>query len=203
MSDKNKRVIGITGGIGSGKTKVLELIKNNYDALVIEADKVGHEIQMPGEEAYYNIIEAFGSDILKDGQIDRKKLGSIVFADKDKLQLLNNITHPAIHKRICDIIKNSDNSLIFLEAAILTESSLASLTDAIWYIYADTSVRLERLETFRLLHKEKAVKIMCNQPDDYYFRKRCKIIIDNSYTEENTLKQIDNEIKKIQEESYE
>ena len=196
MKDKDKRIIGIIGGIGSGKTMVLNLLRENYGADIIEADKIGHELQAPNEVIYRNIINEFGTDILEEpaivgkSAIDRRKLGAIVFNDDKKLQRLNNISHPAIHKRICDMLKASDKKLIFIEAAILTETTLINLVDEIWYIYADTKVRLDRLQKYRNISHERATQIMTNQPDDKHFREKCNAVIDNSGTSDNTFQQI-------------
>ena len=204
MSYEGKTVIGIIGGIGSGKTKVLELLNNNYDAVIIEADKMGHILQEPNQKIYKRIIAAFGEDILESTKkIDRKKLGAIVFADRSKLDILNNIMHPAIHEYIEQIIAKSEKKLIFIEGAILAETSLVELVDAMWYVYSDINTRLERLQTYRDISFERARKVMGNQPDDKYYREHCIAVIDNSFTEENTLRQINQEIKKIQEGHYE
>ncbi len=204
MNYKGKIVIGLVGGIGVGKTRVLQLLSNHYNAMIIEADKIGHLLQQPGQDTYDRILEFFGEEILESSQhINRKKLGAIVFSDKHKLEILNSIMHPAIHEYIEKLIIESDKCLIFLEAAILTETSLVNLTDALWYIYSDMDTRLKRLQTYREISKEKAMRIMANQPNDEYFRKKCEVVIDNSFTEENTLNQINNEITKIQEEQYE
>ncbi len=237
MHYKGKIVIGITGGIGSGKTRVLELLKNNYDVLVIEADKIGHKLQEPNEEVYKKIVKAFGTCILEDTEsndnveidtlvekkadkekadkektnkektnnidkkIDRKKLGALVFADESKLKLLNSITHPAIHQYIEKLISGECNKkLIFVEAAILTETSLVNLTDLVWYIYSDIDVRIERLEKYRGISKERALNIITNQPAENDFRKKCDMVIDNSFSDENTLRQLKFAIKMIQEE---
>lgn len=197
MNEKAKRIIGITGGIGSGKTFVLDLLRSNYNAVIIEADKIGHKLQEPTEAVYNDIVKEFGTSVLEApctvgvSRIDREKLGAIVFKDDEKLKTLNKISHPAIHKRIEELIDEAcDNELIFLEAAILTETSLVSLVEEIWYVYADTEVRLERLQQYRGISRERAAQIMANQPDDDYFREKCNEVIDNSGDIEYTLQQI-------------
>ena len=104
------KVLGITGGIGSGKTLVLNILKENYNAEIIEADRLGHELMEPGRAVYNNVVSYFGRDILgKDDTIDRKKLGGIVFADKDKLRKLNELSHPVIRDEILRIIDEGRN----------------------------------------------------------------------------------------------
>ena len=194
MKFDNKYVIGLTGGIGCGKTMVLEHLKTEYNSFVIEADKIGHKILDYGTQGYDNVIEAFGKDIVnyqgKTPYIDRKILGSIVFSDKAKLELLNSITHPLIHKEIEGLIDECDKHLIIIEAALLLDTSLRTLCDVLWYVYADENIRLERLQQYRNIDNAKALQIMSNQPSDEEFRDVCQVIIDNSYDKENTYEQI-------------
>lgn len=193
MKAKEKYVIGLTGGIGSGKSMVLDFIKNEYKGFVIEADKIGHEIFDYNTKTYKSVVAAFGEDIVINKNIpciDRKKLGQIVFNDKDKLKLLNSITHPHIHERIAELIKESYSNLIVIEAAILPDTSLVSLCDTLWYVYANKDVRITRLEKYRGIEREKALQVMKNQPDENKFRNVCKVVIDNSYDKETTFKQI-------------
>ena len=192
MKYKDKHIIGITGGIGTGKTTVLEMFKTEFDAEVIEADHIGHVITEPGASAYRPVVDAFGETILNhtDMTIDRKRLGDIVFSDKEKLKLLNSITHPFIQQEIEKIISMSTKKLLILEAAILTETTLKDICDEIWYIYSDESIRIERLAKYRGMSEEKARSIIANQPLDNEFRKCCHVEINNSGDRENTLMQI-------------
>lgn len=196
MKYKDKHVIGITGGIGTGKTMVLEMFKTEFDAEVIEADHIGHVVMEPGAPAYKPVVEAFGEGIINpdDMTIDRKKLGKIVFSDTEKIKCLNSITHPLIHNEIEKIISISPKNLVILEAAILTETTLKDICDEIWYIYANEAIRMERLEKYRGISEEKARSIIANQPSEAEFRKYCKVIIDNSGDRENTLMQIKEKI---------
>ena len=196
MKYEGKRVIGITGGIGAGKTMALNIFKTEFDALIIEADHVGHIVMEPGGVAYKPILDAFGDEIVNsfDKTIDRKALGEIVFSDRDKLQLLNSITHPLIYSEIDKLIRNSNNKLIILEAALLTETTLKNMCDEIWYIYADEDTRLERLSRYRGISIEKARCIISNQPCENEFRKHCQVEIDNSGDVDSTLKQIKKKI---------
>lgn len=194
MKFDNKYVIGLTGGIGCGKTMILDHLKTEYNSYVIEADKIGHQILNYNTEGYDKVIEAFGDEIINyEGHtpyIDRKILGNIVFNNKDKLDLLNKITHPLIHKEIERLIYESNNQLIILEAALLLDTSLKELCDVLWYVYANESIRLERLQEYRNIDNEKAKQIINNQPADEEYRAECQVIIDNSYEKENTYEQI-------------
>ncbi|MCD8015450.1 MAG: dephospho-CoA kinase [Lachnospiraceae bacterium] len=104
-SVRNRLILGITGGVGAGKSTILSYLKEAYGAAVIEADAVGHQVQQPGEPCQKEIVEAFGAQILnEDGTIDRSKLGAIVYADREKMNQLNAIVHPAIKRRILERI---------------------------------------------------------------------------------------------------
>lgn len=196
MKFKDKKVIGITGGIGTGKTTVLNIFKTEFNADIIEADKIGHLILEPGTIGYQNVIDIFGEGILDMESkepvkpIDRKKLGQIVFNSEKELEKLNSVTHPLIHAKIEDIINQSNNKLIIIEAAILITTSLKELCDEIWFIHADINTRIQRLSEGRGISKEKAMLVMNNQPDESDYNKECNVIIDNSYTVDNTLLQI-------------
>ena len=143
------KVLGITGGIGSGKTLVLNILKENYNAEIIEADRLGHELMEPGRAVYNNVVSYFGRDILgKDDTIDRKKLGGIVFADKDKLRKLNELSHPVIRDEILRIIdegRNRGTELVVLEAALLIEEGYSSLCDHMVYVNSPDEIRKTRL----------------------------------------------------------
>lgn len=194
MKLDNKYVIGLTGGIGCGKTMVLEHLKTKYNAFVIEADKIGHQIMDFDTKGYDMVVKAFGDEIVnREGAtpyIDRKILGQIVFNHKEKLELLNSITHPLIHKRIEELIANCNKKLIVIEAAILLETSLKELCNTLWYVYANESIRLERLQKYRDINEQKAIQVMKNQQTDKEFRSACHVIIDNSFDKENTFEQI-------------
>lgn len=194
MKSDNKYVIGLTGGIGCGKTMVLEHLKTEYNAFVIEADKIGHQVMEFNAKGYDMVVKAFGNEIVNNEgstpYINRKILGQIVFNDKEKLKLLNSITHPLIHQEIEKLILDCNKQLIIIEAAILLETSLKNLCNTLWYVYADENIRLERLQKYRNIDKEKALQIMKNQWSDKDFRSDCQVIIDNSFDKENTYDQI-------------
>lgn len=191
------KILGITGGVGAGKSTILDYIEQKYHARVIQADKVGHLVQEPGQECYERIAEAFGSGILNaDRTINRERLGAAVFGDSEALERLNRIVHPAVKKYIVDEIEQERQvgqvPFIVLEAALLLEDHYDEICDEIWYIYADEATRTERLMLTRGYSEEKAQKIMQNQMSDSAFRACCKVVIDNSGNiVDNTYEQID------------
>lgn len=190
-----KQVIGITGGIGCGKSVVMSILEEEYGAYVLLSDLVGHELMVPGAVNYNGIVETFGTDILlENGEIDRKKLGSIVFGNPEKLVLLNSITHPNIMKEIRDRIDaalaNPAYNMVCLESALLFETELADYCDQTWYVYADEQVRIERLIAGRGYTREYCVSVMNKQKNEEYYRKKANVVIDNSGDMCNTRAQI-------------
>ena len=192
-----KYVIGITGGIGCGKSTVLSTLQTQYNALIIEADKVAHNLMKPGGTSYSAIVSEFGSQILdKTGCIDRKLLGNIVFNHKEMLEHLNSITHPLVKTAISDMIENCNSEIIAVEAALFIEAGYMDICQELWYIYTDREKRISRLIKSRGLDRDKIEKIMSNQLSDEDFRKYADVIIDNNKSTDDTIKQINYYLKK-------
>lgn len=194
------KIIGITGGIGSGKSQVLSYMKEQYHVVVCETDKIAHKLQMPGEECYQEIVKCFGDDILQENQqIDRKVLGAIVFNDEGKLHLLNKIVHPAVKADVKRQIEDAGKKcveIVLVESALLQEDHYEEICDEIWYIYAEESVRRERLKLSRNLSEEKISSIIKLQADEETFRNYCQVMIDNSGTFECTKEQIEKAVSR-------
>ena len=113
-------VIGLMGGVGSGKSTVLDYLEENYGAYIIQSDHVAKEIMTPGFKVFDKLSKAF-PEVIENGKINSKKLASIVFNDKDKLDTLNSITHPGTIEEILNRIEQSNNSIIVVESALLLE----------------------------------------------------------------------------------
>lgn len=178
------KIIGITGGIGSGKSVVLNLLRDNHQAYVVETDILAHKLMKPGSPVFSEIVECFGSKIVSpEGTIDRNKLGEIVFNDEKKLQMLNDIVHPAVKNFILSDIKNhrekKDVSLYVIESAILIESGYKAVCDEIWYVYVEKEERIRRLIKGRGGTREKWLDIMKNQKDDDFYQCNCEHIVNN------------------------
>ncbi len=143
-------VIGLTGGIAAGKTSVSAGLARR-GAHVIDADSVGHRVLEPGGEAYDDVLRAFGKDILDaDGRIDRRKLGSVIFADPQKRRQLNAISHPHMAQRMSREIarvrgRQAPPPLIVLDAAILLEAGWDALCDEVWTVSVDSETATGRL----------------------------------------------------------
>ena len=189
-------VIGITGGIGSGKSVVTKLLQAKFGAAVIDTDTIGHEVMEIGKSAYKKVVEIFGNKVIaEDGSIDRKKLGSLVFDNRELLCKLNDIIHPAVEaevdKRIAEFTQKK-YKYIALETALLIKVGYNRKCDKVWFVYADKDIRLKRLYDNRGIGKEKAGKIFESQNTEEEFRQIEDDIIDNSGSEAETEIQIKN-----------
>lgn len=193
------KVIGITGGVGSGKSLVLAYLEKKANVFVIEADKLAHDLQKQGNLCYDSIVGEFGLSILSEnGEIDRAKLGNIVFSDEKKLLKLNEIVHPIVKNEIIktiDTIRKKQNfQYVFIEAALLIEEHYDQICDELWYIYVKPHIRMERLAESRGYTKEKTENIMSKQLEDDSFFKACQVVIDNNNSIEDTYRQIEEEL---------
>lgn len=198
--DLGTKIIGVTGGVGAGKSTVLAWLEEKYQAKVIEADLVGHKVMEPGTEAYQRILEEFGTSVLlKDGRIDRTRLGTIVFSDKEKLQKLNGIIHPAVKKEILARIalaKQDGKAYVVVEAALFLEEKYDAFCDETWYIYTNEENRRVRLRESRGYSEERITQIFANQKRHEEFLNRCTYMIDNNGTADETHRQIDRRMSK-------
>lgn len=189
------KIIGITGGVGSGKSKILNILENEYGARIIIADLIAHKLMEPGGISYQGIVKAFGKGIVKaDGFIDREVLGSIVFCSEKKLKILNEITHKNVDaeiiRQIEKIRKEDSNALIVCEAALLVGAQYESLFDQLWYIYTREDIRFQRLKASRGYSDRKIQRMIENQKTEEEFKEAATHVIDNSGDIEETKNQI-------------
>ncbi|MGN0383964.1 MAG: dephospho-CoA kinase [Eubacterium sp.] len=188
-------IIGITGGIGSGKTSVLQILKTEYDAIIIQADIVAKEIRARGMPAYNEIVKFLGSSILnRDGTINNDVVADIVFNDKSKLEKINSIIHPLVRDEIERRIEfeksHNLSAYILIEAALFIEAGYMDMCDKLWYVYCDTDTRKKRLYSERGYSIEKSEQIIRSQlPDEIYF-KYADDVVNNSGTLDETHRQI-------------
>lgn len=185
MKQNSLRFIGITGGVGAGKSEILSFIRRHYLCEIYLADEVAHEVKKPGTECFQKLIELMGGEILEEsGEIDKKKMADRIFCDSDLLEQVNGIVHPAVKQYLLDHLKaareRGDCELFFVEAALLIEGGYKELVDELWYIYASAEVRRKRLTKSRGYSEEKINAIMSNQLSEEEFRRNCDFTIDNS-----------------------
>ena len=188
------RVIGLTGGIGSGKSTVADILEA-LGAKIIRADSVGHEVYRPRTQGWQRVTEAFGRDVLApDGSIDRQKLGAIVFSDAHARARLNAIVHPLIAAEIRRRIEahRAAGSLepIVVEAAVLIEAGWISLVDEVWLVVADRDVVIDRLGKQRRLAPEEARVRIAAQLGDAERQRYAHVVIRNTGSLEELREQV-------------
>ena len=194
-------VLGVTGGVGAGKSTVLDHMEEAWGAQILKADEAAHMLMRRGQHCYEKIVEKFGEEILDDtGEINRIAFGEVVFKNREKLEQLNGIVHPAVKEYICQVIaderRRKERPVLAIEAALLIEEGYGAICDELWYIYADEDVRRRRLAASRGYSSEKSDSIMKNQLPDEIFRESCQFVIDNSSEiVQNTFEQIDRGLK--------
>ena len=189
-------VIGLIGGIGSGKSSVSAIL-HSLGVEIIDADKVGHEAYTPNSEGWKKVISVFGQDIVgPENEIDRKKLGGIVFSDPSEMEKLNKLMHPIIHNLVEEKIKllsNQGVKVVVLEAAILIEANWQDLTDEIWLAKANQEVVIERVQLRNNFTREEIIKRIQSQMSNDEREKHSDIVIDNN----GTIEQLEEKVKTL------
>lgn len=195
------KIIGITGGVGAGKSTVLDYLKREFQAEILQTDLAGHLVMEPGQICYERIVEQFGREILQeDGRIDRKKLGAIVFANDALLKELNGIVHPAVKEYVLEQIKLAAQRtcrLFVVESALLFDDDYDAICQEVWYIYASEAERSKRLRQERGYSDDRIQGIMKNQAKEEFFRSHSDFVVENNGDLEETCRQIRERIQKI------
>lgn len=190
------KVIGLTGGIGSGKSMVAEILREKYKAFILDTDSIAKRQMEPGGESYRLVVEHFGEEILyPDGRINRQKLADIIFRDAEKRLKINQLTHPIVLEEVKKEIesrrKSGTTEYLVVETALMIESGYDFICDEVWYVYAPKELRRLRLKESRGYSDEKSDSIMANQKKDEEFRaKYCKVI-ENTSDRQYLEKQVD------------
>ena len=193
------RIIGLTGGIGCGKSTLIKLAEERCKVLNINTDNIAKYLMAKGNVSYDLIVDYWGKDILTDDEIDKKKLAKIVMANKDELFRLNSFTHPYVIKEVKDIIKNNsdDYDIVIIESALLLDTPLKDLCTEIWNISADLDKRIERLCLYRGYTKEEAERIIKNQKaESYYIEHSDKTFVNNKENGEDMIPLLEISLKK-------
>lgn len=190
------KFIGITGGVGAGKSQILDFIKKHYCCEIYLADRVAEEVEQPGTKCYESLREVLDEDVFDpdDGKIDRSKMAMQIFRDATLLEKVNNIVHPAVFEFLMERLQQARNSeiieLFFVEAALLVECGYGKIVDEMWYVYASKEERIARLKQARGYTDEKIAGIMERQLCEEEFRANSDFVIDNSGSLEDAYRQI-------------
>lgn len=185
------KVIGLTGNSGCGKGAISCIMKE-YGAVVADCDKIAHRNMQSDGIAYRDILNSFGNEILKaDGEIDRKKLGAIVFNDSEKLSQLNSITHKYIEREVLSVINiNRDKKCVVIDAPLLIEAGLESYCDKVWVVNAPFETRIKRVMERDNIDRESAVLRFKNQRDFKDIKVYADTVIENDGNMEDLKKKI-------------
>ncbi|MGE7600920.1 dephospho-CoA kinase [Peribacillus sp. NPDC097675] len=193
------QIIGITGGIASGKSSVSQYLRE-LGFTIVDADVASRAVVEPGESAYLQVVKAFGEGLLlPDESIDRAKLGSIIFHDQEKRLLLNSIVHPAVRnwmRQETDKALATGLKTVFMDIPLLFESKLTSMVEKTLLVYVDESVQLERLMNRNMLTKSEALARIHSQMPLKDKKALADAIVDNNGNREETKKQVDDVLKK-------
>ena len=197
------RIIGLTGGIASGKTEVANIMKK-HGFYVINSDEIGHEILLE-EKTKEEIINIFGTDILTNGQIDRKKLGKIVFSSPEKRQLINKLIHPLVIAEIINRVKKAEKEgydIVIIESAIIgeDENTLPPWLNGLILVLCPEELRIQRIMSLRNLSYDEAVSRIHSQKDPEEKKNFANWIIYNNgglNTLEENVRRVIEEIKSV------
>lgn len=179
------KIIGITGGIASGKSLITKILEDKYNAYIVNTDAIARKQMEPGGVGYLPVVAYFGDEILaEDKTIDRTKLSHIVFHDKEKLDKINNITHPLVleevQRQIEELRKAEQTPYVIIETALMIESGYDTACDEVWYVFSPEETRRRRLKEERKLSEEKIDAILRSQSSEEAFRSRFQKVIENT-----------------------
>lgn len=193
-------IIGITGGVGAGKSTILDYLESQYEAYILKSDDAARQIQLPGGAIYEEVralLEEYPTGealTAEDGTFHNPEVARRIFRNPDLLARMNALVHPAVEVYVREAIERErmrGRSYFVLEAALLIECGYGSIVDTMWYIYCDERVRRERLKDSRGYSDERIDRIMASQLSDAQFRAGSDVVIDNSGSPESTYQQID------------
>ncbi|MFG3285937.1 dephospho-CoA kinase [Streptomyces sp. NPDC048111] len=186
--------VGLTGGIGAGKSEVSRLLVS-YGAVLIDADRIAREVVEPGTPGLAAVVEAFGPDVLSaDGTLDRPRLGNIVFSDPDRLATLNRIVHPLVGARSAELEAAAGaDSVVIHDVPLLTENGLAALYDLVVVVDASPQTQLDRLVRLRGMTPDEARARMSAQADRAQRLAVADLVIDN----DGALEALEPQVRKV------
>jgi len=183
-------VIGLTGGIGTGKSEVGRIL-TGLGAYVIDTDVLAREVVMPGRPALNEIALAFGEEYLHAGELDRKRLADLVFKDSLALKKLNAIVHPQVVEETTKRIAESGASVVVVEVPLLIESGMISMVNQVWVVVSEYELRIKRIMARSSLNREEAISRIASQLGQEEYVAHADVIIDNS----GTLTELEEQVK--------
>lgn len=200
---KKVRFIGITGGVGAGKSAILAYFSQMEKTKVMLADEIAHDLMKPGTSCYDRLKCCFVEEdiYLPDGNFDKGKMAQVIFSNQQKREQLNAIVHPAVKEYVIQTAKQErekgELDLLILEAALLIEEHYDEICEELWYIYTSEENREKRLMESRGYSKEKVHQIFDSQLKEEDYRKHCNVVIDNNGSYEDACHQIDEKLYRL------
>ena len=199
---RHTRCIGITGGVGAGKSSVITYLKEKTGSRVFNADEEAKKLYLPGNPVFDRIISVTGTDVLDEGgMLDRERFAARLFDDGELKDKINSIVHPAVKGLILDGMAleraEGKRDFYFIEAALLIECGYEEHLDELWYVYASEETRIKRLRDSRGYTDEKIRRIFDSQLSDKEYRKHCKRVIDNDGSPDDMKGDVDKILKEV------
>ena len=199
--------VGITGGVGAGKSEILNYLRTNYNCKVMLTDEIAHDLMEPGTECYERLKNLFasfeeaGAGLYNaDGTFHRPNLAKVIFSNDKLRDELNGIVHPAVKQYVIEQYeeeqKKGELDLLVVESALLIDDNYGAICQEMWYIYTSEDKRCARLKASRGYSEEKIQSIFDSQLSETEFRAHCVEVIDNNGTPEESFMQIDNMLSK-------
>lgn len=198
---ENMLIIGVTGGMGAGKSRVLAYLENKWNARTVRLDDISRELLAKNGLCYEETIRIFGERIVKpDGNLDRALIAKRIYEDSELRDRLNALVHPAVKAQvrwIAEEMRQLDAGILVIEAALLIEGGYKEICDELWYIYADEKVRRERLKESRGYTDERIDGTFATQLTEEVFRSHVDFVVNNSGSFEDAARAIDNHLSRI------
>lgn len=196
MKQNKPFIIGVTGGVGAGKSTVLEYLKERYDAYLIMADDVAKELLMPSGKAFLAIKNLYPDSLFtEEGEIKRQEMAAFLFQHEEIRNKQNEIVFPLVKERIIELIKeHKEHDIIVVEAALLIEEHYDAICDVMWYIYSSEDSRRQRLKSSRGYSDERISLMMKSQLSHEKFMAACDVMINNDGADSHTKEQIDQQL---------
>ena len=190
-------MLGITGGVGAGKSRVLALLEEEFGARIILADEVARQLQEPGQPGFVRLRDYFGDGILdKGGRLDRAGLAARIFEDPAALAAVNGMIHPLVWETIREMVADAGAPLAAIESALFDRRT-RSLCQEVWFIDTSDENRISRLMAGRGYTREKCISIIRNQKSREEFLAFCDVVIDNNGSLEAVRRQVRREVRRL------
>ncbi len=183
-------IIGVIGGVGSGKSTVLDYLEKQYGADIIKSDDVAKELMLPGKEIFQKVAEEF-PEVVDENGINKEKMATLIFNNEERRKEINSISHPATIQEIRKRMKESQADIVVVESALLIGTGLEEECDEIWFVFCERDKRIKRLMESRGYSKEKSESIIDKQPTDEEYNLVADEFLDNSYAPVDTQEKID------------